>query len=150
VPKEPTEGVPVESSPKEIRMKVKNWGVCVLAVAGALLALSAAVARDDKPINGGKGSEFKSKTFEIKDNGEITVVLSFEPGKEVTVTTDGEKETDINLFVKSMYFEAKDTSPGPKCLVKFTPVKDDMKFTFRVKNSGPGANKVTLEVKVAE
>jgi hypothetical protein len=34
--------------------------------------------------------------------------------------------------------------------VKFTPVKGDDKFTINVKNEGPGANKVTLEVKVAE
>jgi len=32
---------------------------------------------------------------------------------------------------------------------KFTPAKDG-KFKFLVRNRGPGANKVTLEVKVAK
>jgi hypothetical protein len=36
-----------------------------------------------------------------------------------------------------------------ECL-KFTPVKGDDRFTLTIKNNGPGANKVTLEVKVAE
>jgi hypothetical protein len=39
-------------------------------------------------------------------------------------------------------------SPTPACLVKFTPVKGDNKFTFAVRNNGPGVNKVTLKVKV--
>jgi len=43
----------------------------------------------------------------------------------------------------------KDTSPGPKCEVKFTPAKDG-KFKLLVRNLGPGANNVTLEVKVAK
>jgi hypothetical protein len=134
-------------------MKVKTWVACVLVTACTIVASGAAAARDEKggkKINGGKGSEFKSKKYEIKEKGEIAIVLSFEAGKEVTVTTKGDKETDVNLFVKGLYFEAKDTSPGPECLVKFTPVKGDGEFTFTIKNNGPGANKVTLEVKVAE
>jgi hypothetical protein len=131
-------------------MKVKNWGACVLAVACAIVALGTATAGDEKKTDVGKGSAFKNKTYEIKEKGEITVVLLFAEGKEVTVTTAGEKETDVYLFVKGKYFEAKDTSPGPQSLVKFTPAKNDEKFTLRVKNNGPGENKVTLEVKVAE
>ena len=133
-------------------MKVKSWVACALVTACAVVA-SGAAAPDEKggkTIDGGKGSAFKSKTYDIPDNGEVTVALSFEAGKEVTATTKGEKETDVNLFVKGKYYEAKDTSPGPDCLVKFTPVKGDGKFTFTIKNNGPGANKVTLEVKVAE
>jgi hypothetical protein len=130
-------------------MKVKNWIACLLVVACAIVATSAA-AGDEKKVEGGKGSAFKSKTYDIPEKGEITVVLSFEASKEVTVTTKGDKETDVNLFVKGLYFEAKDTSPGPDCLVKFTPAKGDDKFTLTVKNNGPGANKVTLTVKVAE
>ena len=38
-------------------------------------------------------------------------------------------------------------SPTPACLVKFTPVKGDNKFTLTVRNNGPGVNKVTLKVK---
>jgi hypothetical protein len=116
----------------------------------AIMTLSAVGADDVKPTDGGKGSVFKSKSYEIKDKGEIAVVLSFEAGKEVTVTTQADKESDVHLYVKGMYFEAKDTSPGPVCLVKFTPVKGDEKFKFTIKNNGPGANKVTLEVKVAK
>jgi hypothetical protein len=131
-------------------MRVKSCLGCVLAIACAIVASGATVAREEKPTDGGKGSAFKSKTFEIKEKGEISIALSFTAGKEVTVTTNGEKDTKIHLFVKGMYFEAKDISPGPKCLVKFTPVKGDEKFTFVVTNDGPGANKVTLDVKVAE
>ena len=116
----------------------------------ALVTLSALGADDVKAIDGGKGSVFKSKSYELKENGEIAVVLSFEAGKELTVTTSGDKDTNVQLVVKSMYFEAKDTSPGPNCLVKHTPVENDGRYTFTMKNNGPGANKVTLEVKVAE
>jgi hypothetical protein len=120
------------------------------SVAGilALMTLTAAGSDDFKPIDGGKASAFKSKSYEIKDKGEIAVVLSFEADKEVTVTTSADKDTDVHLLVKGMYFEAKDTSPTPACLVKFTPVKGDNKFTLTVRNNGPGVNKVTLKVKV--
>jgi hypothetical protein len=116
----------------------------------AIVSLSVARADDAKPTAGGKGSAFKSKSFQIKESGEISIVLSFEAGKEVTVSTSGDQETNVQLHVKGLFFEAKDTSPGPKCLVKFTPVENDGKFVLTLKNTGPGANKVTLEVKVAE
>ena len=116
----------------------------------ALVTLSAVGADDVKPTDGGKGSAFKSKSFEIKEKGEIAVMLSFEAGKEVAVTTKADNETDVHLMVKGMYFEAKDTSPGSVCLVKFTPVKGDDMFKFTIRNLGPGANKVKLEVKVAD
>jgi hypothetical protein len=133
-------------------MKVKSWVACALVTTCAIVASSAAAQNTTgrKAIDGGKGSAFKSKQYDLAENGESAVVLSFEAGKEVTVTTNGDKETDVNLFVKGKYFEAKDTSPGPKCLVKFTPVAGDERFTLTVKNKGPGDNKVTLEVKVAE
>jgi hypothetical protein len=132
-------------------MKVKNWVACILVVASAMVASGAAVARDDKPTDGGKGTEFKSKAYEMKENGEVTVLLTFAAGREVTVTTNGEKETDVHLFIHDGDKKevGKDTSPGPKCEVKFTPKKDGT-FKLLVKNNGPGANKVTLEVKVAE
>jgi len=122
------------------------------SVAGilALATLTAAGAAEVKTVDGGKGSAFKSKAFEIQDQGELAVALTFESGKEVTVTTSADKETDVSLMVKGMFFEAKDTSPTPICLVKFTPVKGDEKFVFTLKNNGPGANKVTLKVKVEE
>ena len=132
-------------------MKVKNWVACVLAVAGGMVAMGAVVARAEKPIEGGKGSAFKSKAYEMKEKGEVAVLLTFAAGKEVTVTTNGEKETDVHLFIHDGDKKevGKDTSPGPKCEVKFTPKKDGT-FKLLVKNNGPGGNKVTLGVKVAE
>jgi hypothetical protein len=123
-------------------MKVKNWVACVLVVTCAMVASGAAVARD--------GKLFQSKAYEMKEKGEVAVLLTFAAGKEVTVTTNGEKQTDVHLFIQDGDKEVgKDTSPGPKCEVKFTPKKDGT-FKLLVKNNGPGANKVTLEVKVAE
>jgi len=132
-------------------MKVKTWVACVLAVVGMLVASAAMVAREATPTDEGKGAAFRSKTFEMKEKSEVAILLSFEAGKKVTVTTNGEKETDVHLFIhdKDKKEVGKDTSPGPKCEVKFTP-KQDGKFKLLVRNLGPGANKVTLEVKVAK
>jgi hypothetical protein len=135
---------------KEIVMAWKNGWVNVLAALVALAVLSTAVAGDAKPTDEGKGSEFKGKTVEMKDKGEFAILLSFAAGKEVTATTNGDKQTDVHLFVYDANNKevGKDTSPGPKCEVKFTPAKDG-KYKFLVKNSG-GTNKVTLAVKVAK
>jgi hypothetical protein len=131
-------------------MKVKNRVACVLVVACAMVGSGAAIALADKPIDGGEGAAFKSKAYEMKEKGEVAVLLTFAAGKEVTVTTNGEKQTDVHLFIHDGDNEVgKDTSPGPKCEVKFTPKKDGTLKLF-VKNNGPGANKVTLGVKVAE
>ena len=132
-------------------MKVKNWVACALTVACVALASLAAVARDERPADAGKGAAFKSKAYEIKEKGQVAVLLTFAAGKEVTVTTDGEKQTDVHLFVhdEAKTEVGKDTSPGPTCEVKFTPKKDGT-FKLLVKNKGPGANKVTLAVKVAD
>ncbi len=116
----------------------------------AFMTLSTVGAQEIKPIDGGKGSEFSSKSFEIKEKGETAIVLTFEAGKEAIVTTSADKDTDVHLMVKGKYFEARDTSPNPSCLVKFTPVKGDEKFMLMLKNNGPGANNVTLTVKVAD
>jgi hypothetical protein len=124
---------------------------CVLVVACAMVASGAAIARDDEPIDEGKGSAFKSKAYELKEKGEVAILLTFAAGDAVTVTTDGDKKTDVHVFVYDYDKKeiGKDTSPGPKCEVKFTPKKDG-KFKLLVKNNGPGANRVTLEVKVAD
>ena len=129
----------------------KNWQLSGLAVIFALVALCGVRAADVKPTDEGKGADFKGKTVETKDNGEFAILLAFSADKEVTATTKGAKETDVHLFVydENKKEVGKDTSPGPKCEVKFTPKKDG-KFKLLVKNNGPGANKVTLEVKVAE
>jgi hypothetical protein len=132
-------------------MKVKNWVACVMAVACLMVASGAAFARDDEPTDEGKGSAFKSKAYEMKEKGEVAVLLTFAAGNAVTVTTDGEEKTDVHLYIYDSDKKEvdKDTSPGPKCEVKFTPNKDG-KFKLLVKNNGPGANKVTLKVKVAD
>jgi hypothetical protein len=65
----------------------------------------------------------------------------------VTVTAKGERETDVHLFIQDGDNNevGKDTSPGPKCEVKFTPTKEGT-FKLLVKNEGPGPNTVTLKV----
>jgi hypothetical protein len=132
-------------------MKVKNWVAPVVALACAMVASGAAVALEDKPSEANKRSAFKSRVFEIKEKGEVAVLLSFAAGRPVTVTTNGEKQTDVHLFIQDgdNTEVGKDTSPGPKCEVKFTPTKEGT-FKLLVKNEGPGSNKVTLEVKTAE
>ena len=64
-------------------MKVKSWVACALVTACAIVA-SGAAARDEtagKAIDAGKGSQFKSKKYEIPENAEIRIVLAFEAGK---------------------------------------------------------------------
>jgi hypothetical protein len=121
-------------------------------LAALLLVLGQAGGRADdvKPADEGKGSEFKGKKVEMKDKGEVALLLSFAAGKEFEATTDGTKETDVHLFV---YDETgkqvgKDDSTGPKCSVKVTPPKDG-KYRFVIKNS-KGDNTVTFAVKVAK
>jgi hypothetical protein len=128
----------------------KNWKVSALVALCALAALCAARAEDVKPTDEGKGADFKGKTFEMKDKSEAAFLLSFEAGKEFEAITNGEKETDVNLYVYDPDGKevGKDTSPGPKCSVKVTPAKAG-KYKLRVTNTG-GTNKVTLEVKVAK
>jgi hypothetical protein len=132
-------------------MKVKNWVACTLSIACAMAASSAAAAPDDKPADAGKGSAFKSAVFEMKQKGQVAVLLPCAAGKEVTVTTNGDKETDVHLFVHDADKNevGKDTSPGPKCEVKFTP-KTEGTYKLLVKNKGPGPNNITLAVKVAD
>ena len=131
-------------------MTWKNRLMGALAALFVLVALCVVRAEEAKPTDEGQGAEFKGKTVEMKDKGEFAVILAFPAGKEVTATTKGDKDTDVHLFVYDADKKevGKDTSPGPKCEVKFTPAKDG-KFNLVVKNSG-GTNKVTLEVKVAK
>ena len=70
-------------------MKVKTWVACVVAIVGALVASGAMVAREATPTDEGKGAAFKSKTFEMKEKAEVAILLSFEAGKQVSVTTNG-------------------------------------------------------------
>jgi hypothetical protein len=132
---------------------VMAWKKCQVGGLTALFALAVLCgvrAAEVKPTDEGKGDEFKGKSVEMKDKGEFAVILAFSAAKEVTATTKGDKETDVHLFVydEDKKEVGKDTSPGPKCEVKFTPAKDG-KYKLLVRNSG-GDNKVTLEVKVAK
>ena len=130
-------------------MTWKKWKVCATALF-ALAMLCSVRAEEVKATDEGKASEFKGKTVEMKDKDEFAIILAFSAGEEAIATTKGEKETDVHLFVydENTKMVGKDTSPGPKCKVKFTPPKHG-KYKLLVRNSG-GANKVTLEVKVAK
>jgi hypothetical protein len=126
------------------------WRAGGVAAVLALSLLGNGRAEDLKPTDEGKGAEFKGKSFEMKDKGEVAILLSFIGGKEFEATTKGDKETDVHLFVYDQDGKevGKDTSPGPNCSVKVTPPKDGT-YKLVVKNSG-GTNKVTVEVKVAK
>ncbi len=106
---------------------------------------------DDKSAEGSKDPAAKTLVFEINEKSEVAVFLPFLAGKAETVTTKGDKQTDVHLFVHDGDNQevGKDTTPGPECEVKFTPTKEGT-FKLVVKNEGPGPNKVTLEAKVAE
>ena len=120
-----------------------------LAFMFALVTLSAA-REHAKSTDLGNGADFKGKTIEMKDKGEVAYVLSFKAGKEFEATADATKNTDVNLYVYDNAGKqvGKDDSPGPKCSVKVTPAKDG-KYKFVLKNTG-GDNTVTFAVKVAE
>lgn len=125
--------------------------IVAAGVVFGLLAFAAIGADDVKPTEEGKGAEFKAKKMEMKEQGEVAYLLSFDAGKEFDATTDGTKETDIYLYV---YDEAgkevgKDTTTGPKCSVKITPAKAG-KYMFLIKNVKGGNNTVTFDVKVAK
>ena len=103
-----------------------------------------------KATNLGNGAQFKGRSIRMKDKGEVAYLLSFKAGKEFEGTTDGTKNTDVNLFV---YDEAgkqvgKDDTPGPKSSVKVTPDKDG-NYKFVITNTG-GENTVTFKVAVAK
>jgi len=119
----------------------------LIIVAAALCALGLRTAGEHvAAINLGNAAEFKGKTTEMKDKGEVAYVLSFKAGKDFEATTDGPKNTDVNLFV---YDDAgkevgKDVSPGPTCSVKVTPAKDG-NYKFVITNAG-GENTVIFKV----
>ena len=132
-------------------MTWKNQHVGALLALFALAVFCGVRAEEEvKPTDEGKGADFKGKTVEMKDKGAFAILLELPAGREVTATTKGTKETDVHLFVYDADKKevGKDTSPGPKCEVKFTPKKAG-KFKLLVRNSG-GTNTVTLEVKLAK
>jgi hypothetical protein len=129
-----------------------------IARSGGLLAFVALVtllggvrADEDKPIDGGKAEEFKSKSFDVKEKGKAKISMTFPAGKEAVVTVRGEKKTDVHFFVfdSAKTVVAKDDSPGPNCEVKFTP-KEAGTYIFEIRNLGPGDNSCTLKVELAK
>jgi hypothetical protein len=136
---------------KEYVMFLNYRRVIALAALFTIAGLCGVRADDVKPSDEGKAADFAGKTFDLKEKGEAAILLFCTAGKEVTATTKGERETDVHLFIYADDRKevGKDTSPGPKCEVKFTPAKDG-KFKFLVRNLGSGANKVTLDANVAK
>jgi hypothetical protein len=115
-----------------------------------VLATLSAAREHGKSMDLGNGANFKGKKIEMKDKGEVAYVLSFKAGKEFEATTDGAKNTDVNLFVYDQAGKqvGKDDSPGPKSSVKVKPAKNG-KYKFVITNTG-GDNAVTFNVKVAK
>jgi hypothetical protein len=130
-----------------------NRLVTRLVTAAAVVSALATVCSGQehvKTTNLGSGAQFKGTAVQMKNKGEVAYLLSFKAGKEFEATTDGTKNTDVNLFV---YDEAgkqvgKDDSPGPKSSVKVTPDKDG-NYKFVITNTG-GQNTVTFKVAVAK
>jgi hypothetical protein len=123
----------------------------LIIVAAAVFTLGLRTAGEHvAATNLGNGAEFKGKTIEMKDKGEVAYLLSFTAGKEFEATTDGTKNTDVNLYVYDGAGKevGKDDSPGPKCSVKVTPEKDG-KYKFVIRNTG-GENTVTFKVTGAQ
>ena len=123
----------------------------LIIVAAAVLTLGLRTAKKHvAATNFGNGAEFKGKTIEMKDKGEVAYLLSFTAGKEFEATTDATKNTDVNLYVYDGAGKevGKDDSPGPKCSVRVTPEKDG-KYKFVITNTG-GENTVTFKVTVAQ
>jgi hypothetical protein len=133
-------------------MQGKVWRLGVPVAVVCLVALmGGARTQGDKPIDGGKAEEFKSKAFDVKEKGKAVIAMTFPAGKEAVVKVRGEKKTDVHLFVYDAAKKevVKDDSPGPNCDVKFTP-KQAGKYTLEIRNLGPGDNRCTLQVELAK
>jgi hypothetical protein len=141
---------PPDSTEGGTAMNVTRGRVGLVASLFALVLLCGARA-EDKAADDGKAADFKGKTFELKEKGKGSVVLTFESGKKATLTVKSDKKSDVNLFVydADKKVVAKDDSPGPDCDLTFTP-KVSGKYTLEVVNLGPGENSSTLKVTVAK
>jgi hypothetical protein len=128
-------------------MSSKTWRVCATAAVFVVVTHYGARAEDAKATDEGKAADFKGKTFDVKEGGKVAFKLEFPAGQKATVTVKGEKQSDINLFVYDAAKKevAKDDSPGPDCLVTFTP-KEAGPLTLVVVNKGPGANRAAVKV----
>ena len=130
----------------------KSARVClVVAVFLGFAVLKGISAEDPKPIDEGKAEDFKGKTYDVKEKGEVHISMSFPAEHKATVTVKSEKKSDVNLYVFDAAKKevAKDESPGPDCEVSFTP-KEAGKYHLVIKNLGPGDNKATLKVAISK
>lgn len=120
------------------------------ALASLALAAVCSAQEDVKATSLGNAAQFKDKTIKMKDKGQVAYALSFKAGKEFEATTDGTKNTDVNLYVYDQAGKqvGKDDAPGPKSSVKITP-ETDGKYKFVITNTG-GENTVTFKVTVAK
>jgi len=134
-------------------MRGKFWRLqALLAVVALFVLMGGMGARaDEQPLDGGKAQDFKSRAFDVKENGKARVTLLFPAGKEAVVTVRGAKKTDVHLFVYDAAGKivTKDDSPGPNCDVKLKPSAAG-KYTFEISNVGPGSNSCTLKVELAK
>jgi hypothetical protein len=128
-------------------MSSKTWCACATAALFVLAAFNATRADDAKAADEGKAADFKGKTFDLKEGGKVAFKLEFPADKKVSITVKGEKQSDIHLFVYDADKKqvAKDDSPGPDCLVTFTP-KEAGTLIVVVHNKGPGANRAAVKV----
>ena len=62
-------------------MKVKHWAAPAWHSHARFVSSGAAVALEDKAIEAGKGFAFKNRVFEIKEKGQVAVLLSFAAGR---------------------------------------------------------------------
>ncbi len=129
---------------------MKSIARLLTAAAVFFAATTLCPTQDMKPIDLGKGAEFKGKTVEMSDKAEVAYLLFLTAGKAFEATTNGPKNTDVHLFVYDASGKevGKDNSPGPACSVKVTPEKEG-NYKFAIKNTG-GDNTVTFKVEVAK
>jgi hypothetical protein len=128
-------------------MNGKVWRLSVAATLCGFVIIYGIRAAEDKPSDEGKAEDFKGKTFEIKEKGSASIILSFASGKKATITVKSSAKSDVNLFIfdDAKKVVAKDDSEGPDCEIAFTP-KVSGKYTLEIRNLGPGDNKSTLKV----
>jgi hypothetical protein len=148
-------------------MDGKKWRLCLLVALLVAAAPRGTRAADVKQaeeeankaiaqavasaVDVGKAAEFKGQTLDLKAKDQSALVLTFPAGKKVSVSVKSDKKADVNLYVldASRKEVAKDDSPGPDCLVTFTP-KEAGKYTLVLVNRGPGETKSTVKVDLAK
>jgi|GEM_PF-890133 len=122
-------------------LSIRSIAGFAIAFAIASFTNFGALAADDtKPIDKGKGADYKSSTHKLKEKGEYAILLSFEAGEKFEAATgvgveNAMKKTHVHLFVYDDTGKevAKDTPKGPRSEVKVTPAKAG-KYKVVIKN----------------